>query len=79
MAKTSSKKNLLDILSEFIAHRKGLPVFIGVGLALLGLILNCIPTLHSSDGLWGWLVQSDLFLHLGVIVGLIGILLGDAL
>ena len=79
MAKPSSKKDLLDTLSEFIAHNKGLPVFIGVGLALLGLILNCIPALHSNGGLWGWLVKSDLLLHLGVIVGLVGILLGDAL
>jgi len=79
MAKRSTRKDLIDILSNFIAHNKGLPVFLGVGLALLGLILNCIPALHQAPGFWGWLVQTNLLLHLGVIVGLIGILLGDAL
>ena len=79
MAKGSSKKDLIDTLSDFIAHNKGLPVFIGIGLCIVGLILICIPGLRNGDGFVGWMVNSDLLLYLGVIVGLIGILLGDAL
>ncbi len=79
MTKSGSKKELIDVLSNFFAHNKGLLVFTGIGLAIVGLILNCIPAWHDSAGLVGWLVRSDLFLHLGVIVGLLGILLGDAL
>ena len=79
MAKHPSQKDLLDLLSNFIAHNKGFLVFVGIGLALVGLVLNCFPGLANSAGFWGWLVQSHLFLHLGVIVGLVGILIGDAL
>jgi hypothetical protein len=79
MAKGASKKDLIDTLGEFIAHNKGLPVFAGVGLCILGLILTMIPGLRDSAGFMGWMVRSDVFLYLGVIVGLLGILLGDAL
>ena len=79
MTKRSSRKDLLDVLSNFMAHNKGLPVFAGAGLALLGLVLNCFPALESAAGFGGWLVRSHLFLYLGVIVGFLGILVGDAL
>lgn len=79
MAQGSSKKDLLDMLSGFLAHNKGLPVFAGIGLCVISLVLNCIPGLENGAGFWGWLVKSDLLLHLGAIVGLIGTLLGDAL
>ena len=79
MAKGSSKKDLVDTLSDFIAHNKGLPVFLGIGLCIVGLVLACIPGLQSGEGFVGWMVRRDVFLYVGVIVGLIGILLGDAL
>jgi hypothetical protein len=79
MAKGSSKKDLIDTLADFIAHNKGLPVFVGIGLCIVGLIFTCIPGLRNSSGFVGWMVRSDLLLYLGVIVGLLGILLGDAL
>ena len=79
MAKRASKKSLIDTLADFIAQNKGLPVFVGIGLCLLGLILICIPGLRDGSGFVGWIVRSDLFLYLGVIVGLLGLLLGDAL
>jgi hypothetical protein len=66
---------LLTTISEFIARYKGLPVLIGVGLVLLSLIFNVLPPWPII----GWLAQTELLLHLGVIIGLIGILLGDAL
>ena len=79
MAKGSSKKDVVDTLGDFIAHNKGLPVFVGIGLCIVGLILVCIPSLRNSSGFIGWMVKSDLLLYLGVIVGLVGILAGDAL
>ena len=79
MVKRAPKKDLLDTLSNYIALHKGVPVLVGVGLALVGLILTLIPALWENAGFWGWLVRSHLFLYLGVIVGLMGILVGDAL
>ncbi|HUT21432.1 MAG TPA: hypothetical protein VM366_19950 [Anaerolineae bacterium] len=79
MANRSAEKDLLDHLADYIAHHKGMPMLIGVGLAIAGLVLNVIPGLGESVGFWGWLVQHDLLLYVGVVVGLLGILLGDAL
>jgi len=66
---------MLEATSDFLAQRKGLPVFIGVGLVLLNFILRLLPAWPVV----GWLAATDLLLHLGVIVGLLGVLLGDAL
>lgn len=79
MANRSAEKDLLGHLADYIAHHKGMPVLIGVGLAIAGLVLNVIPGPGESVGFWGWLVQHDLLLYVGVVVGLLGILLGDAL
>ncbi len=62
-------------ISEFLAHYKGLPALLGVGLVILNLILQLLPPLPVL----GWLAEVDLLLHLGVILGLLGILVGDAL
>ena len=66
---------LLKKVSEFLAHRKGLPVLVGIGMVLLSLLFNLLP--HWP--LITWMADTNLFLHLGVIVGLFGILVGDAL
>jgi hypothetical protein len=78
MARRRSDTDLLDQLSNLLAHNKGLLVFLGVGLAALNLILSLVLD-PDGAGVWAWLVRTDLFLHLGVIVGLLGILIGDAL
>jgi hypothetical protein len=61
----------IDFLSEFLAQRKGLIPVIGILLVLLNFILQFLPL--------GWLVESNLFLHLGIITGLFGIMLAWAL
>ncbi len=61
----------VDRLSEFLARRKGLIPMTGIGLVLLNLVVR----LASH----GWLARSDLFLHLGIIVAIIGIMLAWAL
>lgn len=79
MAKRPPRRDVLDVLSNFIAHHKGVPVLIGVGLALVGLILTFFPALADGSGIVGWISRSHLMLYLGVIVGLLGLLIGDAL
>jgi hypothetical protein len=70
IAKTLSK--LLDNLSESLAERKGLIPLIGLGLVLVNLLIVLIfPN--------GFLARSDLFLHVGVIVAIFGLMLGQAL
>lgn len=61
---------LIDYLSEQIARRRGLPVLMGIGLVILNFILQFIPGLRV-------LTTGNLLLHLGVVVGLVGVLLGD--
>mgnify|MGYP001089987778 CR=1 FL=1 len=79
MTKRHSDKDLLDRLSDFLAHNKGLLVFVGVGLVALNLVLSLIVGPEIEAGFGAWLVQTNVLLHLGVIVGLLGILIGDAL
>ena len=61
----------LNRLSSFISRYKGLPTMIAVALIVLNLILQFFN--------FGWLSTSNLFLHLGIIVGLAGLLLAEAL
>lgn len=63
---------LLDIISEFIAHRKGLLPILGILLISSNLIIQFVPW-------FGWFADCNLLLHLGIIVAIIGILLGWAL
>lgn len=64
--------HFIDILSEFFAHRKGLLPLLGILLVLINLLLHLF-------GLAGWLVQSNLCLHLGVILAILGVMLAWAL
>ena len=66
---------ILKRISDFLALRKGLPVLVGVGLMIISLIINLLPPWPVV----GWLAKTDLFLHIGAILGVFGILLGDAL
>jgi hypothetical protein len=61
----------LDRASEFLAARKGLLPLIGIALVILNLVFQIFPS--------GWITSSNLFLHLGVILALLGILLAWAL
>jgi hypothetical protein len=65
----------LRLAAEFLAHRKGLPVLVGVGLVLLNVVVRLLPSGSAVE----WLVKTDLLLHIGIIIGLLGVLLGDAL
>lgn len=63
---------LLDRLSEFLAHRKGLLPLAGLALIAINLLLVIfIPE--------AWLAKTNLFLHLGIILAIFGIILAWAL
>jgi hypothetical protein len=66
---------LLRRLSNFLARLPGLPILIAVALILLNFVLQLLP----DWPLIGWLAQTHFCMHLGLILGLLGILLGDAL
>jgi len=62
----------LDRLSDFLARHRGLLPMIGILLILVNAILQFIPG-------QGWLVETDLLLHIGLILSLVGFLLAWAL
>ncbi len=62
----------LDRLSEYLAHRKGLLPLLGILLIAFNLLLQFL--LPPS-----WLTSSNLFLHLGAILAIFGIMLAWAL
>jgi hypothetical protein len=62
---------LLDRISDFIAHRKGLLPLIGLLLVVLNFSLHFFPA--------GWLIQTNCFLHAGVALAILGFLLAKAL
>ena len=62
----------LDVLSNFFAHRKGLLPFLAILLITANFIVQFIPVL-------GWFADSNLLLHLGMILAIFGFLLAWAL
>ena len=63
----------LDRMSEYFAHRKGLLPLIGLVLILVNLMLQFI---FPADL---WLVSTNLFLHIGLIIAIFGLMLAWAL
>jgi hypothetical protein len=63
---------LVDRASDFFAHRKGFLPLLGI---LLVIINYALPFLIGLNVV----TQSNLFLHLGVIVAIFGIMLAAAL
>lgn len=59
---------MLDQLSAYLARVKGLPVLAGILLVVINLVIQFIPPLEP-------LARTNLLLHLGVIVGLAGMML----
>ncbi len=63
---------LFDNLSEFLALRKGLVPLIGIAFVLGNLVLQW--TAPSA-----WLSTTNLLLHLGVIIAILGLMIAWAL
>lgn len=67
---------LLKRIGDFLARLPGLPILVAILLVILNFVLRLLP------GTWpvvGWLARTDILLHLGVALGFLGLLLGDAL
>lgn len=62
---------MLIKLSSFLSRYRGLPIMIAIALVALNFVLRFFNL--------GWIGDSNLFLHLGVVVGFVGILLAEAL
>jgi hypothetical protein len=63
---------MFDRLSEFLARRKGLLPIIGLILILVNLVLQfTLPP--------GWLVSTNLLLHVGLIIAILGLMIAWAL
>lgn len=62
----------IDSASNFLAHRKGLMPLLGCVLVLINLFLRL--TLPGT-----WFATTDLFLHLGVLTAIFGLLLARVL
>jgi membrane protein DedA with SNARE-associated domain len=63
---------------------RGLPVLVGVALVVLNFVVRCVASaLVPASASMGFVVflftDGNLLLHLGVIVGLMGVLIGDIL
>ena len=63
---------LLDDISEYLAHRKGLIPLLGILLIIVNLLIQLFP-------ISGWLVETNLLLHLGIIIAILGIMIAWAL
>jgi hypothetical protein len=63
---------MVDSASNYFAHRKGLLPLLGILLVVINFILPFIFGLNVITG-------SNLFLHLGVIVAIFGLMLAWAL
>jgi len=64
---------LLDWFSNFLAHRKGLLPLIGIVLVIINFILQFFFPIGY------WLPGSNLFLHLGIVIAIFGMMLAWAL
>jgi hypothetical protein len=62
----------LDVTSDFLAGKKGLLPLLGLVLILINAILQFYPGV-------GLLVETNLLLHLGIIIAILGIMLAWAL
>ena len=63
---------LLDYLSESLAHRKGLLPIIGIVLIIVNLMVQFIFPMSP-------LAFSNIFLHVGLIIAIFGLMLAWAL
>ena len=74
----------MNQLVEKLAMVRGVPVLVGVGLVILNFVVQFVAYFLVPPGIkpgfFVWLLtDGNLFLHLGVVVGLMGVLIGDVL
>ena len=62
---------MLDKVSEYLAPRKGLLPLIGILFIIMNFVLQFFPV--------GWLRDTNLFLHFGLVIAIFGLMLAWAL
>ncbi len=67
---------LLQRIGDFFAHMSGVPILVAVGLVVFNFVFRLLP--NDWFGV-AWMVRTDILLHLGLVLGLLGILLGEVL
>ena len=63
---------ILDAVSQYLAQRKGLLPFLGLVLVLCNLLLRLVAP-------QAWLSATDLLLHVGIMLAILGFLLARVL
>ena len=66
---------LLQRTSNFLARLPGLPTLVAIALVILNLLLQFMPAWPVV----GWLARTDLLLHVGLVLGFLGLLLDKVL
>ena len=66
---------LLQRTSNFLARLPGLPTLVAIALVILNLLLQFLPEWPVV----GWLARTDLLLHVGLVLGFLGLLLDKVL
>ena len=61
--------NFIERINEFLMRKPGALPLVGIGLIVLNFVLQVFP------GPEAWIVGSNLFLHLGLVVSLLGLML----
>lgn len=59
--------DFLDKVGDFLGEKPGILPLIGIGLIVLNFLLQFFPG--------NWVTDANVFLHLGLIISLIGLLL----
>ncbi len=75
------------MMSQFLDRLekvRGLPVLIGLVLVILNFVIRCVayalvPSTQEVSFVLFLFTDGNLLLHLGVIVGVLGVLIGDIL
>jgi hypothetical protein len=63
--------SFVDVVSDYLSQRKGLLPIIGIFFIIINLGMQVFDL--------GWLTSSNLFLHLGIIIAILGIMVAWAL
>jgi hypothetical protein len=69
----------VDRIAEFLAHHKGLPILIGVGLILLDFLIVLLHRLNPGLPLLDLAAGLHCFLYLGLLIALLGGLIAEVL
>ena len=74
--RSSRLARLIELLGNFLARQRGLPVVVGISLVLISFVVQLVNVFANSVVLE---VIGIVVIHLGIISALVGLLLAEAL